>query len=68
MLESSAGDVVGIEVKAGASLRPSAARGLRTLAKLAGSRFVCGVILYTGTASVPFGNRIHALPVGALWA
>ncbi len=68
VLESSNGDIVGIEVKAGASLRPSAARGLRTLAELAGDQFVCGIILYTGTASVPFGNRIHALPIDALWA
>ena len=68
VLENSAGDIVGIEVKSAASLRPSAARGLRTLAELAGDHFVCGIILYTGTASVPFGNRIHALPIGALWA
>ena len=68
VLESSAGDIVGIEVKAGASLRPSAARGLRTLAGFAGKQFACGIILYAGTASVPFGNRIRALPIDALWA
>jgi len=68
VLENSAGDIVGIEVKAGASLRPSAAQGLHTLAELAGAHFVRGIILHTGAASVPFGNRIHALPIGALWA
>lgn len=39
-----------------------------SLAGIAGPRFVRGVVLYTGTAVVPFGERLHALPIDQLWA
>ena len=40
---------------------------LRALAELAGDRFHRGVVLHGGTECVPFGPRLHALPVEALW-
>ncbi|MGB4863460.1 MAG: hypothetical protein WBO97_13470, partial [Tepidiformaceae bacterium] len=42
-------------------------RGLRFLRDNYGDRFVRGVVLYTGEHSLPFGDRLWAMPVDALW-
>ncbi|HUT58236.1 MAG TPA: ATP-binding protein [Phycisphaerae bacterium] len=67
VLESPSGSVVGIEVKASASVRAADAKGLHALADAAGPRFVRGIVLYSGDEVVPFGKRLHAVPYGALW-
>ena len=67
VLEDAAGRVVGIEVKASASVAAKDFKGLRTLAEAVGEGFVRGLVLYTGTESIPFGGAFHALPVQALW-
>ncbi len=67
VLEDAAGRLVGIEVKASATLGGRDWNGLKALAEAAGKRFHRGVILYTGSEVVPFGARLHALPVAALW-
>lgn len=68
VLESAAGRrVVGIEVKAGATIGPGDTKGLRVLAEALGSRFVRGIILYTGTTVVPFAKNVHAIPLETLW-
>ena len=33
-----------------------------------GSRFVAGYVLYTGQQTLPFGNRLRAIPIDALWS
>ncbi|MCO8276303.1 ATP-binding protein [Actinoplanes sp. TRM 88003] len=67
VLQTPDGRVVGIEVKAGASVRTEDLRGLRHLARLLGDRFVAGYVLYTGQQTLSFGDRIRALPLDALW-
>lgn len=67
VLESRSGRVVGIEVKAASTVRPDDFTGLRRLAERLGDDFVAGVVLYTGTAALPFGDRLRAMPVSALW-
>ena len=67
LLEDSAGGIVGIEVKASATVTGHDFNGMRALAEIAGSRFHRGIVLYTGGATVPFGANLHALPVDALW-
>jgi uncharacterized protein len=62
-----AGAVAGVEVKAAATVTDSDFRGLRKLADATGRRFAHGVVLYDGEASVPFGPRMRALPIRALW-
>lgn len=66
VLEDSQGRCVGIEVKAGTA-HPAAAKGLCLLADALGRRFVRGVVLHTGRDTVPFGRKLHALPIQALW-
>ncbi len=67
VLETPDGRVVGIEVKAGATIRTDDLSGLRTLQRIAGDRFVAGYVLYTGAQTLPFGPRLRAVPIEALW-
>jgi len=67
VLEDSRGRVVGIEVKAASSAAASDFDGLRTLAETAGKAFVQGVLLHLGGTTVPFGPRLTAAPIDALW-
>lgn len=67
VLEDRAGRIVGVEVKASASLHPRDWRGLKRLQELAGEKFHRGVILYAGREALPLGDRLFALPVEALW-
>jgi predicted AAA+ superfamily ATPase len=67
VLETPDGRVVGVEVKAGATVRAEDLAGLRHLAARAGPRFVAGYILYTGQQTLPYGDRLRALPLDALW-
>jgi predicted AAA+ superfamily ATPase len=60
--------LAGVEVKASGTVRNEDFRGLRKLQDIAGERFVCGVVLYDGEASLRFGPRLFALPVQTLWA
>jgi hypothetical protein len=68
VIEDRRGRLVGIEVKAGATLGRNDVRGLRSLADAAGKRFLRGVLLYAGSEVLPFGPDITALPISALWA
>jgi predicted AAA+ superfamily ATPase len=68
VLEDSRGRVVGIEVKAASSASDSDFDGLRALAETAGKAFVQGVVLHLGGTTVPFGPRLTAAPVDALWS
>ena len=68
VLEDRRGRVVGVEVKATASVRRRDFAGLDALASALGERFVRGAVIYTGAEVVPFGNRLHALPLAQLWA
>jgi predicted AAA+ superfamily ATPase len=67
VLEAADGRVVGIEIKAGATVRSEDLVGLRHLADRLGPRFVAGYVLYTGQQTLPFGDRLRALPLDALW-
>jgi predicted AAA+ superfamily ATPase len=59
---------VGIEVKAAASISRRDVRGLETLADVAGTRFLRGILLYLGETVVPFGKNLWAVPVASMWS
>jgi predicted AAA+ superfamily ATPase len=67
VLEHGSARVAGIEVKATASVNEADLRGLRKLRTVAGKRFVAGIVLYDGEATVAFGDELFAVPVRALW-
>lgn len=68
VLEDAAGRLVGIEVKAGATLGGGDIRGLQAPSDTAGDRWVRGVVLHTGNQIIPFSNNLHGLPISHLWA
>ena len=67
VLENRAGQLVGLEVKSTATLRPQHFTGLKALADVAGDRFVRGIVVYLGTEVVPFGKALHGLPLAQVW-
>ena len=67
VIENAAGQLVGVEVKAAATVREGDLRGLKKLAGLAGSQFKMGVLLYDGAETLPLGDGIWAAPLSSLW-
>lgn len=61
------GRLVGIEVKAGTTVTVDDFKGLRALASDAGKRWVRGIVLYSGSEMLPFGENLTAMPISALW-
>jgi hypothetical protein len=41
--------------------------GIEPFAQTAGDRFLRGIVLYAGDNAVPFGERLHALPISSIW-
>jgi len=41
--------------------------GLRNLRDRLGEKFIAGFVLYAGQQTLPFGDRLRALPLEALW-
>ena len=68
VLEDRAGRVVGVEVKAAATLSGNDVRGLQALATAAGKHWVRGVVLYAGTEVIPFSANLHGVPISRLWS
>ena len=67
VLEKSNLNIIGIEIKASATVSIRDFKGLSLLAEATGKKFEHGVLLYTGedTLSFRYGRRqFHALPVG----
>lgn len=67
ILENRHRQVVGIEVKAASTVRSEDFKGLRLLADRLGDEFLVGIVLYTGNTTLPFGPKLRAMPVSALW-
>jgi predicted AAA+ superfamily ATPase len=63
VLESPLGDIVGIEVKASATVGPADFKGLRRLAALCPERFRAGAVLYDGDHVLSFGDGLSAVPL-----
>jgi hypothetical protein len=68
VLENRRGQVVAVEVKAASTVRAEDFRGLRHLADRLGDDFRLRVVLYTGDSTLPFGPKLRAVPVSALWS
>ena len=68
VIEDLRGNIVGVEVKASASVNRKDFAGLRSLAHACGDRFALGVVLYNHDKTLPFGDRLVAAPVSALWS
>jgi hypothetical protein len=67
LVEDNRGALVGVEVKASATVNAGDFRGLNKLREASGENFSLGVVLYDGDTTVPFGDRLFAAPVACLW-
>jgi predicted AAA+ superfamily ATPase len=68
LLRSADGRIVGIEVKAAASVSKRDARHLAWLRDTMGGDFARGIVLHTGTLAYPLGDKLWALPIATLWS
>lgn len=68
ILEDREGSLVGIEAKLGATPHERDFNSLMYLRDKLGGKFKAGVVLNTGSRTLPFGDRLWATPVSALWA
>jgi len=67
VIEAGNGTLIGIEVKAGATVNAKDFRGLRKLASACSNEFRLGVVLYDGGKTLPFGDHFIAAPISCLW-
>ena len=67
IVEHPSGDIAGIEVKASATVRREDFRGLAHLRDRVGKRLRLGVVVYAGERTLPFGDRLWAMPLCGLW-
>jgi len=68
VVENPAGQVIGVEVKAAASLSLKDFNGLKHFAQIAGDDFVRGILLYDGDTVQAVGEKLLAMPLSSLWA
>jgi hypothetical protein len=68
VLEAAGQRIVGVEVKASASVTRNDFAGLQDLAAASGASFVRGVLFYTGEQLIPFADNLWAVPIGVFWA
>lgn len=68
ILELSGGQIIAIEVKGSTSFNRKQFHGLREVRERAGTAFLAGIVLNTGTTGYRFGDRLYGLPVDALWS
>jgi predicted AAA+ superfamily ATPase len=67
VIESTAGQLIGVEIKSSATVKASDLRGLKKLASVAGNQFKLGILLYDGTETMPLGDGLWAAPISTLW-
>jgi len=70
VLEQEDNRLIGIEVKASSTIRNRDFKGLQKFAEVTRNQFKCGLVLYTGSRLLPFGdgsNPYYAVPLSMLW-
>lgn len=67
VLEAADGRVAGLEIKSGHTPRSEWFRWLAEMRDSLGEKFRAGIALYAGDQVLPFGDRLLAVPISALW-
>ena len=67
ILESSKGEIVGIEVKSTSKISSRNFRNLEVLKSDIKEKFKCGFVIHFGKNVVQFGDQLYALPLASLW-
>jgi len=68
LIETAGGQLIGIEIKASATVTASDARHLAWLRDQTGDAFAVGIVLHTGPYVFPVSDRIVAAPMSTLWS
>jgi uncharacterized protein len=68
VLESRAGEIIAVEVKATASVSRRDVRAIEKLRDSTSDRFKAGVVLCACAQTIPLGDRLWAVPISGLWA
>lgn len=68
VLERPDGRLAAIEVKGRDAVNVDDFKGLQELQQQAKDDFISGIVLYRGDKTVPFGDRLWAVPVDMMWA
>ncbi len=68
IMEAGDGRVVAVEMKAARDVDETDFRWLAYLRDRLGDRFVNGIVIHLGERPLPFGDRLTALPVSAVWS
>lgn len=67
VLESSRGEIVGIEVKSTSKISSKNFKNLEVLKSDCKGKFKCGIVINLGKNVVQFGEQYYALPLSSLW-
>jgi hypothetical protein len=67
VMEKSSDEIIGIEVKAAATVTAKDFRGLNKLRATVGPAWQAGIVFYDGEMVLPFGEQMYAVPISALW-
>ncbi|MDQ6989916.1 MAG: DUF4143 domain-containing protein [Mariprofundaceae bacterium] len=67
VIEHGGGDLIGVDVKAAASVNSKDFKGLRRLQTISGSNFQLGLVFYDGDKVLSFGEQLFAVPISQLW-
>ncbi len=68
IIERGPHELIGVEVKASATVRAEDFKGLNRLQSVAGKAFKGGALIYTGDKVLSFGPMMKAIPVSAFWS
>lgn len=66
VLESAQREIIGLEVKAAATVLAADFKGLKRLRDQCGGDFISGLVLYDGNQVLPFGEGLWAVPLQLL--
>jgi len=67
VIEDARGRLVGVEVKASASVGAGDFVGLKALREACPKRFLRGVIMYSGSEVINLGDQLQAVPLAEIW-
>jgi len=67
VLEGKNKKIIGIEVKAAASVNADDFNGLEKLKEVSGEKFTRGIVVYLGEKVISFGKNYFAVPLQMLW-
>ncbi len=67
VLERPDGSLAAIEVKGRDAVNIDDFKGLKELNNQVGDSFLSGIVIYRGNKTIPFGDKLWAVPVEMLW-